>query len=308
MMKFPLSEDPYRSFKEFIAPETDRFAFLSALLDKLSLRQSTIAIAGNRHFMVFPSHEGPDAPKGQHNPAFQTRSVPIVLVAHYDRVADSPGANDNSAAVFLLIETALKLRQKKAKNWLIIFTDKEELTQDEGIKNQGSYTLARGLRQAGLGGGRFFIFDACGTGDTLIISTTADHLMKNETGLGIIKTRQAVQQLRNLALETTRELQMDKVLLLPTPFSDDAGFLRAGIPAQTITVLPGKEAGPFISLLRNNPGLDHALVNREIQKNYNQRLIPETWRRLNGPGDSYPRLTPEHFSRVVRFACALSGK
>ncbi|MDR2760186.1 MAG: M28 family peptidase [Spirochaetaceae bacterium] len=308
MTNSPLSEVPYRYLKEFIAPETDRFAFLNALLDKFGLRRSTLTIAGNRHFMVFPSQEGQSSTKSQNNPAFHASSVPIVMVAHYDRTADSPGANDNSAAVFLLIETAMKLKQKKGKNWIIIFTDKEELTQDEGLTSQGSYTLAMGLRQAGLGGGRFFIFDACGTGDTLIISTTADHLMKNEKGLGIIKKRQAVQQLRNLALETTRELQMDKVLLLPTPFSDDAGFLRAGIPAQTITVLPGKEAGPFISVLRNKPGLDQALVNREIQKNYDLRLIPETWRYLNGPGDSYPRLTPQHFSRVVRFACALSKK
>jgi hypothetical protein len=90
----------------------------------------------------------------------------MVLVAHYDRAADSPGANDNSAAVFLLIETALKLRQKKVTDWMIIFTDKVELTAGEGLTRQGSYALAAGLRQAGLGGGRFFIFDACGTGDT----------------------------------------------------------------------------------------------------------------------------------------------
>jgi hypothetical protein len=101
---------------------------------------------------------------------------------------------------------------------------------------------------------------------------------------------------------------MDKALLLPTPFSDDAGFLRAGIPAQTITVLPGNEAGPFISHLRNKPGLAQALINREVQKEYDPRLIPETWRRLNGPEDSRHRLTPEHFSQVVRFACALSKK
>jgi hypothetical protein len=101
---------------------------------------------------------------------------------------------------------------------------------------------------------------------------------------------------------------MDKVLLLPTPFSDDAGFLRAGIPAQTITVLPGTEAGPFISFLRKKPGIAQALINREVQKNYDPRVIPETWRRLNGPGDSRLRLTPEHFFRVVQFACALSKK
>lgn len=295
----PLSEVPYGCFKEFIAPGTDRFAFLNALLDKLALRSSILTLSGNRHFMVFPHREEPGSPSG-------TGAAPLVLVAHYDRAADSPGANDNSAAVFLLLETAIKLGQKKATDWMIIFTDKEELTGDEGIKSQGSYTLAAGLRQAGLGGGRFFIFDACGTGDTLIISTTADHLIKNERGPGIIKTKQAVQRLRNLALETARELHLDKALLLPTPFSDDAGFLRAGIPAQTITVLPGSEAGPFISLLRNKPGLAQALINREARKNYDPLLIPETWRCLNGPKDSRRRLTPEHFSQVVRFACALS--
>ncbi|MDR0689501.1 MAG: Zn-dependent exopeptidase M28 [Spirochaetaceae bacterium] len=298
-MKPPLPEAPYGYFKEFIAPGTDRFAFLKALLDKLDLRSSILTLSGNRHFMVFPSREERVSRGG---------TAPLVLVAHYDRAADSPGANDNSAAVFLLLETAIKLRQKKTADWMIIFTDKEELTRDEGIKSQGSYTLAVGLRQAGLGEGRFFIFDACGTGDTLIISTTADHLIKNEQGPGIIKTKQAVRRLRNLALETARELHLDKALLLPTPFSDDAGFLRAGIPAQTITVLPGSEAGPFISLLRNKPGLAQALINREAQKNYDPLLIPETWRCLNGPQDSRRRLTPEHFSQVVRFACALSKK
>jgi hypothetical protein len=295
-----LPEVPYASFKEFIAPKTDRFALLCALLDTAALRNSAITLSGNRHIMVFPSRE-----EAAPSPVRYAGASPTVLVAHYDRTADSPGANDNSAAVFILIETALILRQKKITDWMIIFTDKEELSRDEGIKSQGSYALAAGLRQAGLGGGRFFIFDACGTGDTLIISTTADHLIQQSQGPGTIKTKQAVQKLRTLALETARELDMDKVLLLPTPFSDDAGFLRAGIPAQTITVLPGTEAGPFVSLLRNKPGLARALISREVQKDYEPRLIPETWRRLNGPGDSHLTLTPEYFPRVVRFACTL---
>jgi hypothetical protein len=296
-----LPEVPYASFKEFIAPGTDRFALLCALLDTLALRNSVITLSGNRHIMVFPSHK-----EAAPSPARYAGASPTVLVAHYDRAANSPGANDNSAAVFLLMETALILRQKKAADWLIIFTDKEELRRDEGITHQGSYALAAGLRQAGLGEGRFFIFDACGTGDTLIISTTADHLMQQTQGPGTIKTKQAVQKLRTRALETARELAMDKVLLLPTPFSDDAGFLRAGIPAQTITVLPGTEAGPFVSLLRNKPGLAQALISREVQKDYEPHIIPETWRRLNGPGDSRLKLTPEHFPRVVRFACTLA--
>jgi hypothetical protein len=293
-----LPEIPYRSFDEFIAPRTDRFALLRRILEELKLKSSVLTVAGNRHILVSPAPEDLAV-------ASPVDGAPVVLVAHYDRVADSPGANDNSASVFLLIETALKLREKKALNWLIIFTDKEELAPGEGIRNQGSYTLARGLRGVGLGKGRFYTFDACGSGDTLIISTTADYLMKNERGLGIARTRQAVRQLRNRALETARRLQLDRVLLAPTPFSDDAGFLRAGIAAQTVTVLPTREAVPFVSLLRKAPGFADALVKREVQDAWDQQLIPETWRSLNGPQDSPLRLTPRYFSRVVRFALEL---
>lgn len=300
-----LPEIPYRSFDEFIAFGTDRFALLRRLLEDLALTASVLTVAGNRHILVSPSPEDLAAPPPADRSHRPSPANPVVLVAHYDRVADSPGANDNSASVFLLIETALKLRQAHALNWLIIFTDKEELAPGEGIRHQGSYTLARGLRRAGLGKGRFYTFDACGCGDTLIISTTADYLMKNEQGLGIARTRQAVRQLRTWALETARRLRLDRLVLAPTPFSDDAGFLRAGVAAQTITVLPAREAVPFTSLLRKNPAFAGALVKREVQDSYDRQLIPETWRTLNGPLDSPLRLTPQYFSRVVRFALGL---
>ncbi|MHB9292920.1 hypothetical protein Holit_02037 [Hollandina sp. SP2] len=272
---------------------------LKSLLDELQFRPQVITISGNRHFFLSAPEQGPVKcwPPIKQNL--------IILVAHYDRVADSPGANDNSAAVFELIEAALKLRQARVHSWLIIFTDKEELHPGEGIRDQGSYTLAKGLRDIGFGNSRFYIFDACGSGDTLIISTMADHLMRTEQGLGIVKTRHLVQQLRNQALKTVRYLNMDRVRLIPTPFSDDAGFLRAGIVAQTITMLPATEAAAFGSLIRCKPDFADVLVSREVQDTYDKRLIPATWKRMNGPEDSYYQLTPQHFSQVVRFICAL---
>jgi hypothetical protein len=284
---------PYGRFREFIAPGADRLGVLTSLLEEARLPYRTADIAGNRHIFVFPRKRmlvesetaGPPKP---------------VLVAHYDRAAGSPGANDNSAAVFILLETAMKLRENGNGNWLIIFTDKEELSGGEGIREQGSYTLAKSLREAGLGGNRFYIFDACGTGDTLVISTTADHLMKDEDGIGISRARQQVQSLRNRALEVSRHLVMEKVLLAPTPFSDDAGFLRAGIAAQTVTALPAAEAAA-LAALKHKSGFAEALISREAAPRF-RRLIPETWRSLNGPADSFARLTPEHFNRVVRFA------
>jgi hypothetical protein len=276
--------------REFIAPGADRLGILTSLLEDARLPHRTAGIAGNRHVFVFPGGGEAAGPKP-------------VLVAHYDRTAGSPGANDNSAAVFILTETAMRLREKENGNWLVIFTDKEELSDGEGIREQGSYTLAKSLRDAGLGKNRFYIFDACGAGDTLVISTTADHLMKDEEGIGIAKTRQQVRRLRSRALEASRRLVMEKVLLAPTPFSDDAGFLRAGIAAQTLTMLPGPEAAG-LAALRHKSGFAEALVSREAAPRF-RRLIPETWRTLNGPADSILRLTPKNFSGVVRFACEL---
>jgi hypothetical protein len=303
---------PYCRFTEFIAPEADRFSILTALLDELDLKYERMDIAGNRHLFVFPvpperalrAGAGQE-PGGRAVPAWGQTPIPVILVAHYDRTAYSPGANDNSAAVFQLIETAMSLKEKRVPRWLIIFTDKEELCFGEGIRDQGSYTLARKLRKAGFGGSRFYIFDACGVGDTLVISTTTDRLLRDEEGPGIPKTRRLARELRNWALEAARNLRMEKVILLPTPFSDDAGFLRAGIAAQTITVLPSQEAGCFAAVVRKNPDFAGALLSRKDQAAQDRQLIPETWRSLNGPGDSPLKLTPQHYKQVVRFACAL---
>jgi hypothetical protein len=272
---------------------------LKWLLEDLHLKPQVLTISGNRHFVLAPQMPVAD----QAEEGWGSKST--ILIAHYDRVADSPGANDNSAAVFELIEAALRLRREKTRQWFIIFTDKEELGQSEGIRDQGSYTLARSLRDIGLGSSRVYIFDACGAGDTLIISTMADYLMREEHGPGIIKARHEVKQLRNRALDTVRRINLDRVRLIPTPFSDDAGFLRAGIVAQTITMLPAEEASRFGTLLRSKPDFADALVNRDVQARHDKHLMPETWRRLNGPEDNYVRLTPQYFSLAVRFMCAL---
>jgi hypothetical protein len=286
---------PWKQFRAFIDLKADRFAVLSGVLREAGLEYRTVTIAGNRHFFVAPPPPEEDF----------LRQRPTILAAHYDRAPGSPGANDNSTAVFLLIETALTLRREKANNWIIIFTDKEELGPGESIEKQGSYTLASAFKDAGMDNARIFSFDACGRGDTLIISTTADYLLKGETGAGSEKLRSSVQELREAALTTARNLNMGKVLLSPTPFSDDAGFFRAGMAAQTITMLPAEECSALVPVLRKNPRFAGALVSRDLRETQNRRLIPETWRSLNSPGDSRLRLTPEHFRLVTRFAEAL---
>ncbi|MDR3172948.1 MAG: M28 family peptidase [Treponema sp.] len=287
----PLTDPPFHRFFDFIAPEAERFDILRSLLPEMGLKHLIFPVAGNRHFLIFPPGGG--LPFQGHPPA-------TVLAAHYDRAPGSPGANDNSAAVFLLLRAAQKTRNPVS--WMIVLTDKEELQSGQGIRDQGAYSLGEALRRGGIGAVKVFIFDACGAGDTLVISTGTDRLLRDKTGAGALHTRFSIRVLRDQALRAARSIGLERVVLLPTPFSDDAGFLRSGISAQTITVLPQAEASAFASMVRARPELAGALISREQARGLEAALIPETWRRLNTPGDTCHKLSPEHFDMVSRFA------
>ena len=288
---------PWRRFIEFVSLKSDRFNIINELLKEAELEFSTPEISGNRHFIIRPNQD----PASQENPDIP----PVILVAHYDRYEGSPGANDNSAAVFILLETAIRLNKTGSKNWLIIFTDKEELKPGEGILSQGAYTLAKGFKSLKMTRAKIFCFDVCGTGDSIIISTTLDYLLTRESGS--VKMQRALASLRNIALETAKELRTVNAFMAPTPFSDDAGFFRAGLAAQTITVLPVREYSRLSAELRKNEKFTEVLVNSELWKSHPNKSIPETWQVLNSPKDSHVRLTPENFRLIVRFAHALAG-
>jgi hypothetical protein len=290
---------PYSRFEDFVRLNNNRFDILCSLLDDVALPYNIVKIAGSRHIIASC---GRPPGKGA-----------LVLVAHYDRVADSEGANDNAAAVFMLLDAALRLRNDaqsgqgggKAVPFFFIWTDNEELKKGQRLTAQGSYALAKACVKTDLHDALFFIFDACGRGDTLIISTTADYLLKNESGEAVAETRMKLKLLRNTALEAAEKTQNEAFMLLPTPFSDDAGFLRAGITAQTITVLPKDEAQQFAALSRYNPLYINALVSEDMQNSQEKFTMPQTWQLLNGPRDTRDKLTLDHFESVVRFIIAL---
>jgi hypothetical protein len=308
-------EIPYHRFREFIALDADRFAILKILLEELRLNFVVSRIAGSSHFFVYPEgliSVNPTLamigcpPEITLRMAFAKSHIDTVLVSHYDRTTGSQGANDNSVAVFELLKAALALKKDNIGGWLIIFTDKEELTGGQGLKEQGSYSLAKGLKNVGLDKAQIFIFDCCGVGDTLVISTAVDHLLRGD--LGFTRSKFLVGRLRERALKTARNLRLEKVLLVPTPFSDDAGFLCAGLTAQMITVLPSAEAASLAFLLRTKPGFADALVSKDVQDSHEKDFIPRTWLCINSPADTYETLTPQHFQKITDFACALAGK
>jgi len=299
-----LKQSPYDRFLFFIAGKVDRYKALTTTIEKLGLNSTVIAMDGNKHIFIFPQSQK-SLRKGIFPFAGQN---PVMLTAHYDRVEGSPGANDNSISVFHLLYTALALAKRGADNWIIVFTDKEELKDGESFEVQGSYTLAKKLKTWGLERARIFNFDACGTGDTFIFSTTTDALLGTSTNPNIANVRNSIGQLRNFALDTANLLRFDKMLLAPTPFSDDLGFLYAGFAAQTITILPSAEVKQYEDLLRRNPDLAKLIISGAIKKSPDKRFLPFTWQNLNTPADSHSRLTPEHFNQVTAFMVELCAR
>ncbi|MCL2801407.1 MAG: M28 family metallopeptidase [Treponema sp.] len=294
---------PYDRYFDFISQDIDRYAVLLSHIESLKLNSAVINIEGNKHIFIFPHGQKSLRTAGGVFPYKDTS--PYLLSAHYDRVSGSSGANDNSIAVFHLLKAAILLEKNKAENWIIVFTDKEELKEGESLEDQGSFTLAKKIKTWGLSKAKIYNFDACGTGNVFIVSTTTDHILKDSEQANIKKVRKEIRQLRDYALETADLLRIEKILLAPTPFSDDVGFLRAGLAAQTITILPAHEADKYEALLRSRSDFADVIISGKIKEPSERRCLPETWRCINNANDTYTRLTPQYFEEVVRFITEL---
>jgi len=297
---------PYNLFFDFIADGADRYAILLKCIESLNLKSTVIQVGGNRHIFIFPPKQKNLRASGGVFPF--SGSNPYLFCAHYDRVEGSPGANDNSIAVFHLLTAAYTLSFRGTDSWIIVFTDKEELNPGENFEEQGSYSLALKLKSWGLEKSRIYNFDVCGAGNAFIFSTTTDTILKTGDSPNIVNIRNSIRNLRDYALTTANNLRLNKVLLVPTLFSDDVGFLRAGLAAQTITILPENEADQFEVLIRNRPEYADLIISGKVKEKNDYLRLPETWRVLNGAGDVPSRLTPEYFDQFVQFVLKLADK
>ena len=140
-------------FKEFINADCNRMKFIQNFLAENGVESTVIPLDGKNHIYV-------KFPQQQYNPLFKIKTV----VAHYDRFQNSPGANDNSAAVYMLMIWAVKLsRQNDFHNVRLIFTDGEEAGSD-GIASQGAFAVAGLFKKLAINDD-VFVFDFVGTGD-----------------------------------------------------------------------------------------------------------------------------------------------
>lgn len=293
------SENPF--FIEFLKPDISRhdllFAYLQASCQDRPLYCQSITIDKKRHILLRPQE-----------PAKIKNKALIVLVAHYDRHSQVPGANDNSAAVLQLAEASRRLIDLGIKNWLCIFTDSEESAAKGGATSQGSYSLglalAHILAQGNMPSFHIYILDACGRGESIILSTTVDRILSQSKGNSADSGRSELAVLRGRAMDCVKSLPGQDLFLAATPFSDDLGLLRAGFIGQTITLLPKNEAQKLIADTNRNATNSQALIVQSSQTEASIE-IPETWRLFHSPKDNIHSLSDKSWDIMLRFIVQL---
>ncbi len=275
-------------FNEFIAPDTDRAGFIQKWLDNHGVKNHRIVIDGKNHILVQYDSKF-------YNPQFKIKTV----IVHHDRVKDSPGANDNSAADYMIMNWAVRLKEYKGfHNVRIFFTDGEELGW-KGVSEQGAYGLASMFKRLGIKNDDVYVFDACGRGEVPILSKVI--LPENTNKAFCNKFYDLFERTQKMLNKSSP----GRWMCLPVPYSDNASFLVCGIPAVAITMLPATEASLYARNIINEKGLEEAVLNRASTKqkridgtlkdySYKDR-IPLTWKLFHSEKDNIESLTPESF-------------
>ncbi len=145
----------------------------------------------------------------------------LVLCAHHDAVPGSPGANDNAAAVGILLHLLPRIERSVRPGWRVrlLFTAAEELDY------LGARVYVEEAPLTGIAG--VLSLELCGIGDTIVLwDATA------ETGF----LRRVAGALEGLGLERNKGYQV--VGRIPVFGSDHRAFAAAGLPACGFTLVP----------------------------------------------------------------------
>lgn len=298
-----LPPDLFQDLQAFIQTK-DRFEFLRNWLTRCGITGRKIELHGHRHLLVRFN---------QHN--YSPYEKIKVFVAHYDRVPGTPGANDNSAAVFQLLCHAGRMSQAPTHNNLqILFTDGEELLEGTHPNKQGSYLLSMLLREQGVKNCRFYVFDMCGIGDTVTIGGAGSLLLQQARRDGLIPANFynfAIGELQQTAAQI-REFQGRPADWIYSSFSDDLGLLLGGYPAACISVLPTDEAAlahqNWQEVIKNEGAmmsLKKGYLNPNFQKVIHA-MLPETWKTWHSPADRIELLEKRAFVLMENFLTFLT--
>lgn len=299
-----MNERLKNEIQQFCEVECNRYEFLINWLDKEEISYNVLPTGEARHILIRLDKTCP----------YVKKYYVKTLVAHYDRVPGTPGANDNSAAVFQLLYSINKLKSLKyAHNIQIILTDKEELQPGESIVNQGAYQLAHLFREKKINNCMFFVFDMCGIGDTIISGRAGLQLLKLKYD-DEIKYKRMYDNLFKFS-STLSDLFLQfrdgEYFNLNSLFSDDLGLLLNQYPAMQISVLPYKE----VLLLKRklfeakSNKWDSILGKGMLSEEYYGFIkshLPSSWSNNHQKGDTVETLHSESFELISDFIMELA--
>ena len=148
----------------------------------------------------------------------------LVLIAHHDAVPSSPGANDNAAAVGILLHLITRVLDiAPSLRVRFLFPACEELGY------LGARAYVRDGATAGVVG--VLSLELCGIGDSLVVW---------DAGAETPFLRSVAGALGDLGLR--RDEGWHQVGRIPVFGSDHRAFAAAGVPAYGFTVVPAREA------------------------------------------------------------------
>ena len=207
---------------------------------------------------------------------FGSGGNPIVVGAHYDaaRLQDgtlSRGATDNAGSSVILTKIAESLKaQPPAGRVTLVWFDMEEL----GLIGSQKYVEAH----AGDRISAMVNLDVNAYGDTLLFGSSR--------GAANAAARKAV-------LETCAALDTSCIGLVQMPPGDDRSFVKAGVPAVSLAILPAVEAHQLWLMMS---GPDSGLA---------QGKVPAIMTTLHTPADTIDKVDAAAMDRQAAFVTAL---
>lgn len=280
-------------FKKFISLECNRKDFITYELKKQNINFAILPVENKNHiYVIFP--------QSCYNPEYKIKTV----IAHYDRIPNTFGANDNSFAVFTLLNFAKFLNNPNfCHNIRLIFTDGEEFSEG-GVENQGSFSLAKTFRRLKITEDFIFVFDCMGRGNVPIL---AKNLNLNTKNSKFLKNQKILEDFTKKIISSAN----GKNLILPIPYSDNAGFLAQGLNSTLITMLPEDEANILLINLFKNPKLEDYILNNiknlsEEEKSFYESQIPSTWKLFHTLDDNFSSLNLDSYEIFIKILVELA--
>lgn len=279
----PLSLEEREELHEFCSDRADRYELLIKSLERRKIPFDEIPIGEARHIALPVPHAG----------KMDGEYYRVTLVAHYDRVPDTPGANDNAAAVFQLLNHWEDIRRTKWRHRTqILFTDREELTGEMSATDQGSWSLAMHLKRLGVENILFFVLDMCGIGDTPVWG-------RSIRKAGLIPPGDTISRAFEVMEGYLKRYSRGEDFGINPMFSDDLGLLLGGYPAFQLSLLPRSEALDLARRYGNKPIEADPSAPARAREEMSLDL-PLSWRSNHSRYDTAEALEPGAFQLMAR--------